>query len=285
MELRVFQSFWAMGGLPYGGRSEWSVAEKIDKVAEGGFDGIEIAWIPTAPAGEAVERAQAADVPFGLICMPASVTEFRATMETIRRLDPRPIYIDIQPNIKVYSVSDGVPYLRECVQISEGAGFQTVVETHRDRMTTDLRFTLQLLDAFPEMRMNADLSHYVVGQEFAWPVREEDHRLIRRVIERSDMFHGRVASNEQVQLSISWDHHRPWLELFLAWWEDGFQLWRERSGPGDELVFVAEMGPPMYAITGRDGREMSDRWDEALLMKRLVREVWQRLEAASAALW
>ena len=121
-------------------------------------------------------------------------------------------------------------------------------------MTTDLRFTLQLMDAVPELRMNGDLSHFVVGQEFAWPVGAEDHALIRRVLERADMFHGRVASREQVQIPITWEHHRPWLDLFLGWWEEGFRLWRARAGEQDELIFVCELGPPWYALTGAGRR-------------------------------
>jgi hypothetical protein len=37
-------------------------------------------------------------------------------------------------------------------------------------MTTDLMFTLQLLDSFSDLRLTADVSHYLVGREFAWPV-------------------------------------------------------------------------------------------------------------------
>ncbi|MCW2545990.1 MAG: sugar phosphate isomerase/epimerase, partial [Mycobacterium sp.] len=117
MELRVFQSLWAMGELPYGG-SEWSTAEKVDKVVEGGFDGIEIAWIPDAPAAEAVELAQSAGMRFGVVCIPASVPEFRASIEEIRRLDPRPDNIDNHPAMKEFSDSDGAAILRECVQIT-----------------------------------------------------------------------------------------------------------------------------------------------------------------------
>jgi hypothetical protein len=45
----------------------------------------------------------------------------------------------------------------------------------------------------------------------------------------------------------------------------------------------ALLGPPPYAITGPDGREMSDRWDEALLLGQRVREIWQRVDARSTA--
>jgi hypothetical protein len=199
-------------------------------------------------------------------------------MERFLSMEAPPAYVNIQPNKRVFTVEEGAPYLRQWASVARDAGFHTVVETHRDRMTTDLRFTLRLLDALPELRISADLSHFVVGQEFAFPVSDEDHALIRRILERSDLFHGRVASREQVQIPISWEHHKPWLDLFLGWWEDGFRLWRERSAPGDSLVFVCELGPPWYSMTGADGEELSDRWDEALLLQRHVREIWGRLE-------
>jgi hypothetical protein len=45
------------------------------------------------------------------------------------------------------------------------------------------------------------------------------------------------------------------------------------------MVFLCELGPPDYAITGRDGRELSDRWAEALLLAEWARETW--LETAA----
>ena len=282
MNLRVFQSLWGMGALPFGGGPEWSVAEKLEALVDSGFDGIDIAWTPGLPATETVARAQAAGVDFGVTCFPTSVDHFAELVKTFGSLDPGPVYLNLQPVPKVFTVEEGAAYLREWSRIADAAGFRLLVETHRDRMTTDLRFTLQPIEAVPQMRLTADLSHYLVGQEFAWPVSDENHQLIRRVLERTQMFHGRVASREQVQISISWEHHRPWLDLFLGWWEEGFRLWRERSGPDDDLIFVTELGPPnWYAITGHDGSELSDRWEEALLLKQHVIRIWERLESST----
>lgn len=283
MILRVFQSLWAMRALPFGSKSEWSLAEKISAIEEGGFDGIDIPWTPLQPSAETVERAQGRGLPFGVTCFPTSLDHFAELLPIFEALDPGPRYLNIQPVPKVSSVPEGAEYLRGWIHLAADAGFPTLIETHRDRMTTDLRFTLQLLDAVPEMRLTADLSHYVVGQEFAWPVDEENHGLVRRVLERADLYHGRVASREQIQVSVGWEHHRPWLDLFLGWWEDGFRHWRQRSSDGDELIFVTELGPPnWYAITGPDGHELSDRWQEALLLKDHVSAIWDRLEESGA---
>ena len=63
-------------------------------------------------------------------------------------------------------------------------------------MTTHLLFALQLLDYFPDLRLTADLSHYSVGHEFAWPVDAVDHALIHRILNNAWGLHGRIASRE-----------------------------------------------------------------------------------------
>jgi hypothetical protein len=38
------------------------------------------------------------------------------------------------------------------------------------------------------------------------------------------------------------------------------------------------VGPPPYAITGGDGTELSDRWQESLQMKDMIHDLWLRVE-------
>jgi hypothetical protein len=72
----------------------------------------------------------------------------------------------------------------------------------------------------------------------------------------------------------------------MAWWEKGFRHWRghsERRLEYGALNFLCELGPHEYAMTGPDGYELSDRWNEALILKNHVRCIWAALDAEDAA--
>jgi hypothetical protein len=55
--------------------------------------------------------------------------------------------------------------------------------------------------------------------------------------------------------------------------------WRKRAAANDTLTFLCELGPKEYAMTGPDGYELSDRWQEALMLKDMARDLWQKIEA------
>ena len=40
MKFQVYQSYWGMSSLPFGGE-EWSMAAKLAKITEAGIDGVE----------------------------------------------------------------------------------------------------------------------------------------------------------------------------------------------------------------------------------------------------
>ena len=52
---------------------------------------------------------------------------------------------------------------------------------------------------------------------------------------------------------------------------------RGRRRSEGECIFLCELGPPEYAMTDAQGREMSNRWEEALQIKAWVAEIWQEL--------
>jgi hypothetical protein len=177
------------------------------------------------------------------------------------------------------TVAGALPVIYRWMKEADEAGMPLLFETHRDGLLNDLFYTLQAIDSVPEMRLCADLSHFVVDREFRVPIPERDEGYIQRVLDRSDCFQGRIASREQIQIQIEFPQHQEWVAIFKGWWKKGMRQWRKRNANDATLVFLCELGPPPYAITDCKRLELSDRWQEALKIRQWVQEIWTSLEA------
>jgi hypothetical protein len=270
-KLLVFQSLWAMERRHTDGH-ERSLDENIAMISEAGFDGISAHYTNRPDVLRLNETIRGTGLKIEGVCFPRCVEDLRLPLELAAEFPVS--HINLQPDIRPRRIEACLPLLDGWMRLAEDAGIPVFIETHRDRMTTDLFFTLDLLDQRPELPLLADLSHFLVGREFAFPVDEENHAMIRRILRNAWAFHGRVASREQVQIEISYPHHRPWVELFLEWWNCGIRDWRNRAASQAELVFTCELGPKPYAITGPDGNDTTDRWAEALFLRQMLRELW-----------
>jgi len=275
-KLLVYQSLWAMERRRPDGL-EWSMPQKLEMIRDAGFDGAGVRFFDYKYAKEITDFLRANDLTWQAQCYPKTVDDLKPIIEHVRELGAD--HINLQPDVRPYRLEDCIPLIEGWRRIAHDAQIPVHIETHRDRMTTDLFFTLHLLDCFPDLRMTADISHYVVGREFAWPISEENHALMHRILDHAWGFHGRVASREQVQIQISFPHQKEWVDLFMGWWEYGFRSWRQRAPQDATLTFLCELGPKEYAMTGPDGYELSDRWEEAQMMMRMIRALWAKLEA------
>jgi hypothetical protein len=273
--LLVLQSLWAMERRHPDG-IEWPLDRKLAMIRDAGFDGAGVRFADDAYAQQVTGFLREHGLAWQAQCYPATVEDLRPILDRVRALGAD--HVNLQPDVRPYRLEECFPTIEGWRRLAAEAGVPVYIETHRDRMTTDLITTLHLLDRFPDLRLTADLSHYLLGREFAWPVSAENHGLIHRILDHAWAFHGRVASREQIQLQISFPHHRDWLDLFMGWWEYGFRSWRRRAPPDATLTFLCELGPKEYAMTGPDGAELSDRWQEALMLKEMIRSLWQRIE-------
>jgi hypothetical protein len=267
------------------GVAERPVEESFAMIAAAGYDGVGID-LGVTPLEEAVALAPLFPR-YNLGCL---ITAFVKTIDGLapvldlaRRLDAR--HVNLIGQVMPLSVEATVPVARRWMEMAEAVGIALQFETHRNSITNDMFATLQLLDAVPEMVISADLSHYVVGREFDFPpdARTESH--VARLLARSGSFQGRIASRQQIQVPFGFPHYAKWLGLFLGWWEAGFRDWRRHGSCGSAtgvLNFLCELGPHEYAMTGPDGLELSDRWEEALILKAHARRLWSALDAEAA---
>jgi hypothetical protein len=270
--LLVYQALWAMDRLA---APEASVAEKFDRVLAAGFDGmaIDLAALTMEQAEATVPHFARTGLAGGLTAFPTSVEALRPALQLAHRI-AAPFVVVIGQEMPL-RLADMVPVIHGWLRVADQEAMPIQFETHRNCITNDLYTTAQLLDEIPDMRLAADLSHYVVDREMPCPPPPALQKLITKVLERSDSFQGRVAARGQIQVALNFPQNAKWVALFREWWRQGFAAWRARhAGDNSAMVFLCELGPPDYAITDERGRELSDRWAEAVLLAQWARETW-----------
>jgi len=277
-KLHVYQSLWGME-LRSPHVPERTPEESFRMVAEAGFEGMCID--PSVAEISEMRALRSFYLEHELDCMinafPSHANHMQPLLGFANEFDA--CMVNVISGVMPIKPEDAVPVVRRWLKEAAQADMPLLFETHRDGLLNDMYFTLQLMDLVPEMRLCADLSHFVVDRELRAPVPERDQQYITSILDRSDCFQGRVASREQVQVAINFPQHREWVEIFRGWWKHGMREWRRRSAADATLVFLCELGPPPYAITDGEQRELSDRWEESLQIRDWVRQIWAELEA------
>lgn len=276
-KLEVFQSLWAME-IRQPDQAERPMEENFKMASEAGYHGLCI-----DPAVHEIHdflEMKPLYKDYGLKCMvnafPATVEDLPPLLDLANELDAS--LVNVIGQVMPLTVEEGIPVIRQWMLDAQRAGLPVLFETHRDCTLNDLYYALQLIEAVPEMRLCADLSHYVIDREMRLPLEETDRERMHSILERSDCFQGRIANREQVQVQINFPQHRDWVLQFRQWWKDGIGMWRERNADDATLIFLCELGPPPYAITDANQAELSDRWQEALQIRTWVEEIWTSLD-------
>ncbi len=277
-KLEVYQSLWGME-LRNPGLPERSRQEAFKMVADAGFDGMcldpSVAEIPKNIALKPLFEKH------GLSCMINAFPYAPADMVPLLDFagDMNACLVNVISGVMPIKPEDAVLVVRQWMDEAAERSMSLLFETHRDGLLNDLYFTLQLMELVPEMRLCADLSHFVVDRELRAPVPERDAQYISSVLDRSDCFQGRIANREQVQIQINFPQHQVWVDIFKGWWKEGMRAWCKRNADDATLIFLCELGPPPYAITDGNQNELSDRWEESLQIRDWALEIWEELQA------
>ena len=277
-KLEVYQSLWGME-LRNPNAPERSKNDAFAMIAEAGFDGVcidpSLAEIPECR--EYAHLFAQHDLKAMVNAFPYSAHELAPIIDFAVELESS--VVNVISGVMPIKPEDAVADVRRWIGEAADRNMPLLFETHRDGLLNDLYFTLQLMDLVPEMRMCADLSHFVVDREMRAPILERDRDYISAVLKRSDCFQGRVANREQLQIQIDFPQHQQWVEIFKAWWKEGMREWRKRNDDDATLAFLCELGPPPYAMTDAKQNELSDRWQESLTIRDWARTLWSELDS------
>jgi hypothetical protein len=179
---------------------------------------------------------------------------------------------------------------------SARARFPLYVETHRATVTQDIWRTLRFIERFPELRFNADLSHWYTGHDLPigdFPAKVE---AMAPVLDRVRYLHGRIATSGCIQVDVGDGDPAgaPSVPHFQTLWTRAFEGFVATvaddpvSPEGSQIGFAPELLPPEFGyarlVPGPDGavREEGDRWSQALVLTELAEACFADALARSA---
>ncbi|OAS82764.1 MULTISPECIES: sugar phosphate isomerase/epimerase family protein [Metabacillus] len=273
--LDIQQSWWAMNGIGNGVR-EWITEEKVEKIAEAGFTGINGFLPPQEKQEEWHNLLEKYQLSFSICAYPWNREELSTLLKQAQDFGVQHVNSQVMDSFVIGE--EAVQLLKELTEEAERFGTTHFVETHRGRITQDLLRTVDYVKAIPNLSLTIDFSHYVVSGEMVGDIFRAEP-FFNELLQRCGCIHGRVSNGEQVQVDIGPNGEHPMLNRFKGWWKQGMENWLMDAKVGDIFPFVCELGPPGYAITKNsyskgNMEEISDRWEQSLLLKRIAEEQW-----------
>lgn len=166
------------------------------------------------------------------------------------------------------------------LEASQKHNLPVFIETHRATLTQDIWRTVQLVKRIPEIRFNGDFSHFYTSHEMTYQGFDTVRKHLAPILERVGFFHGRIGNGECMQVDVGDGIDNPHAQNFKSLWTEAMGYWKRSAKPGDILPFAPELGPPSsnYSITytaaGGQVTEISDRWAQSVVIKRLAEEAF-----------
>lgn len=251
MKLLIFRALWGMTG---------SLPEQIARIAEAGFDGIEL-W----PRFVGVQPDELRELlrGYSLHVISAGLIQDVSALEDELSLLAgfEPLKINVQGGRDAMTRDEGSRFFEEALRIEERIGVPVVHETHRGRLLFTPWDTAAYLRAFPTLMITADYSHWVNVCE---RLPDDQGDALALANSHAHHIHGRVGYAEGPQVP---DPSAAEYGAELAWHEQQWeQIRQQRAKAGDGvLTFTPEYGPPQYLHTlPHTNVPVADLWDICL---------------------
>lgn len=239
MQIKMFCSGWGIDHL--------SLRGMLTKIKDAGFDGVEFG-IPTDPAVRDELRTLLDELGLDIIAHQyqavghgeAYAASYVQALENAASFQP--LLINSHTGKDFWSMEENCRLVDLGQEIEDGYGMPVVHETHRGRFLYSTAASKTYFDARPNLRINADLSHWTCVSE---SLLEDQPDIIEEAIRRTEHVHARVGHAEGPQVpdprAPEWQNE---LECFTGWWQRIADRFRQDGRK--YLTITPEFGPPPY---------------------------------------
>ncbi len=261
---------------PQWGHEHLSPEAFLSKVQEAGYDGIE-AWMPEEQEQRKKFITLLQDRELSIVshqhqAKGDSISEFCKSFEYYLNvsLECEPLFINSHSGRDYFTLDEQLQVLDTAFNFSAKNNIQIAHETHRGRMFFSPGNAEILFKARPEVKITADLSHWVCVSENLNLTGFEN--VVSEAIQKTAYIHARIGFEEGPQIS---DPRLPeWskeVSFFLNLWDK--MIWHQIDKPTDFFAITPEFGPPPY-MWQMPGTKVpiASQWDINVYMKELLKE-------------
>lgn len=258
---------WGSKGLP--------PAEFVRRVAEEGYDGIEIGFDDGDSRDECIpELARQA----GLVVVTQHFATFAPDVDVhcrefrerlLRAASFGPLFVNSQTGRDLFNLGQNTLVFDVAARVADETGIPVYHETHRARCLHTPWRTVELLRARPEARLVFDMSHWCNVCE---TLLDDQADTIASIVPSVEHIHARVGHAQGPQVS---DPRAPeWqdaLDAHLKWWDRIIAA--KRDAGAAQLTVTPEFGPPPYFPTlPWTQAPVASQWDINVHMMQLLRK-------------
>jgi sugar phosphate isomerase/epimerase len=241
MQAKAFRHLW---GYPATSDATYR------KIRDDGYDGIEVGLIGVERVDEFRQALKHYGFEFVGQVYTAEFTKGHSVDEHLRSLECEvekllpfgPVLVNSHSGEDTWTLDEMHRYFDGAAKIQQKVGVAIAHETHRGRCLFHPTITRLLLEAHPEIRLVADVSHWVcVCERFL----QDQAAVIALAAERTVHVHTRMGYTQGPQVS---DPRCEQVALertvFESWWRIMYDSMRLRGLPA--FSYCPEYGPPPY---------------------------------------
>ena len=268
MELKFICTYW--------GQQDTAGEEFVEKAMTAGYDGVEM----NVPMNEQFSKTliKAVEQNNALLIAqqwlpPAreSVEQYRGRMAAYLNFlaSLSPIFINSHTGKDYFSFEENSSIIETAKEIEEKTGVSIFHETHRGRFSHHAASLLPYLKKYPELKLNADLSHFCTVSE---SLLEDQEEILDRIMPAVRYIHARVGFDQSAQVNHpfapEWESN---LKRFVSWWQKILDQAKER---GEKVFHICpEFGPaPYMPALPFTGQPVADQWQINLDMKNYLKK-------------
>ncbi|WP_246628085.1 sugar phosphate isomerase/epimerase family protein [Paenibacillus oenotherae] len=160
--MEIHQAMWALKCYGSEGR-EWTLEEKLERIAEAGFTGIFGSLPDQAEEKQWRRLLDRYGLSFGLESFPGTSLELSQLLD--RAGDFPVLYVNAQVPDAYTTGQEAVARLASLMETADRYKVPFFMETHRGQLTQDLLRTVEYVRELACMRLTIDFSHYVLAGE------------------------------------------------------------------------------------------------------------------------